>query len=316
MAKQGLAIIAYVLINLCILNNASASPAQVLVRELSNSVLRVKVNLPDGKHGLGSAVVVAKDEVITNCHVVNDATDITVVQNGEEHIVTAIKPDWHHDLCILKVEHLNAPIVKMGSTKNLKYGVSVFTIGYPDETVSPISTYGEVKGLFPMDGSMVMRASSSFRLGASGGGAFDDDGNLVGIITLKSKGNQAYYFYMPVEWVEALLHSPTKSLGGIVQKPFWASAEKERPYFMRVVHPYQTGDWNNVLAIAQEWSTCEPNTAEAWFYVATAEYARKDYASAEAHFQKVLSLKQDHHEASQYLAKISNKLSNIKLASN
>ena len=167
-----------------------------------------------------------------------------------------------------------------------------------------------------MDGSVVIRATSSFRLGASGGGAFDDAGNLVGIITLKSKGSDAYYYYMPVEWVQALMQTTTESLDLKSKKPFWASADKERPYFMRVVHPYQSGDWDTLLVIAKEWSGREPNTSESWFYLATAEYAKHDYANAEAHFLQVLSLDKSHLEASEYLAKLSAKLANIRLASN
>ncbi|HQN64272.1 MAG TPA: trypsin-like peptidase domain-containing protein [Methylophilus sp.] len=285
-------------------SGASAMPADELVQELGNSVLRVHVNLPDGKHGLGSAVVIAKGEVITNCHVVNDATDITVIHKGEPYVVTAIKPDWHHDLCMLKVESLDAPVVKMGSTKNLHYEESVFTVGYPGETTQPVTTYGEVKGLFPMDGSMVMRATSTFRLGASGGGAFDDSGNLVGIITLKSKGSQAHYYYMPVEWVKTLMNKPAQTLGVKSEKPFWALASENRPYFMQVVQPYVNQDWKSLLKVAQQWVQAEPDTPESWFYLAAAEYAAKDFDKASVHLNQVLALNHEHRLAGDYLAKI------------
>jgi hypothetical protein len=288
----------------CGVGSVMAMPTEALVRELGNSVLRVHVNLPDGKHGLGSAVVVAKGEVVTNCHVVNDATDITVIHHGEPHVVTAIKPDWHHDLCMLRVENLEAPVVNMGATQNLKYESSVFTVGYPDETTQPVSTYGVVKGLFPMDGSMVMRATSTFRLGASGGGAFDDAGNLVGIITLKSKGSQAHYYYMPVEWVKALMNTPDQTLGVKCEKPFWALGLEQRPYFMQVVQPFVSHDWKSLLKVAQQWVKAEPDTAESWFYLAAAEYAIKDYGNAEAHFNQVLSLNHQHRQAMEYLGKL------------
>lgn len=291
-------------------------PTDETVRELSHRVLRVKVKLPNGNLGLGSAVVIAKNTVITNCHVVNDATNVSVVVNGEPYAASAIKADWHHDLCMLTVENLDVPAVKFGVSKNLQYDESVFTVGYPGETESPVSTFGIVNGLFPMDDSVIIRASSAFKLGASGGGAFDDAGNLIGIITLKSKGSDAYYYYMPVEWVQALMKVPSDALDVKSKKPFWAFADKERPYFMRVVYPYQSGDWDSLLAIAKEWSEREPNTAESWFYLASAEFAKKDYINAEAHFQQALELDKSHLEASESLAKISAKLANVSLASN
>ncbi len=316
MVKNGLVLLGYLLISLCMAAKALATPTDALVRELGDSVLRVQVKLADGKQGLGSAVVIAKDELITNCHVVNNAKQIAVIYKGETRTATALKSDWRHDLCMLKVEGLNAPIIKMGSTDNLKHEESIFTIGYPDQTTRPVTTYGAVKGMFPMDGSVVIRATSSFRLGASGGGAFDDAGNLVGIITLKSKGSDAYYYYMPVEWVQALMQNRGESLDLKNQKPFWAFAEKQRPYFMRVVHPFQSRDWDSLLAIAQEWAAREPSTAESWFYLATAEFAKSDYVNAEAHFQQVLILDKSHVEASGYLSKTLVKLANVRLASN
>ena len=314
MIKHYLTTLTTLLVVLSVANSAWAKPADAMVNALSNSVLRVKVMLPNGNLGLGSAVVIGKNEVITNCHVVTDATNVAVIVNGEPHKATAIKADWHHDLCMLTVENLDVPSVEIGASKALKYDESIFTIGYPDETKTPVNTFGEVKGLFPMDDSVVIRASSAFRLGASGGGAFDDAGNLVGIITLKSKGNAAQYFFMPVEWVQALMSKPAQTLGVKSEKPFWAMAATQRPYFMQVVQPYASQEWSALLKVAAQWVQNEPNTAESWFYLATAEFATNDYSHAEEHFKKVLALNNQHTQASDYLAKIAQKTASADVA--
>ena len=305
MTKHYLVSFYIILSMLCVAKIAVANPANKTVSDLSASVLRVKVQLANGSLGLGSAVVIAKNEVITNCHVVNDATNIAIIVNGEPHKATAIKADWHHDLCMLTVENLEVPFVKMGASKALQYETSIFTISYPNETKAPVSTFGAVKGLFPMDDSVIIRASSSFRLGASGGGAFDDVGNLVGIITLKSKGNAAQYFFMPVEWVQALISKPAQTLGVKNEKPFWAMPASQRPYFMQVVQPYGSQEWSTLLKVALEWVQNEPNTAESWFYLAAAEYATKDYSNAEEHLKKVLALNNKHIQSIEYLVRIS-----------
>ncbi len=302
------------LLLLCMANAAWAMPEKSMVSELSHSVLRVKVKLPNGSVGLGSAVVIGKNEVITNCHVVNDASNVAVIINDKPHAAIAIKADWHHDLCMLTVENLAVPAVKLGASNNLQYDDSFFTVGYPDETKVPVSTYGVVKGLFPMDDSVIIRASSAFRLGASGGGAFDDAGNLVGIITLKSKGVSAYYYYMPVEWVQALMLKPAQSLGAKSEKPFWAMDAKQRPYFMQVVKPYLTQEWTALLTVATQWVQTEPNTAESWFYLAAAEYATEDFVQAEAHFRKVIALNSHHSQAQDYLQKLAQRTINTHLA--
>lgn len=290
----------------CLTSNATADTAKENIDALNASVLRVHVNLPNGKHGLGSAVVVAKNQVVTSCHVVNEAKDVSVMVNGVSYVASAIKPDWRHDICILTVDNLNVPEVKLGASNELHYEDPLFTVGYPDEVKSPVNTYGVVKGLFPMDDSVIIRATSTFRKGANGGGAFDTAGNLIGIITVKSRGDEAYYYYVPVEWVKMLLKKPTQVLGLKSEAPFWANAPTQRPYFMQVTYPYLNQDWKDLLKVATKWVDAEPNNAESWFYLALAEYAVKDYPKAKEHIVKVLSLDNTHKEAISYLDKLTN----------
>ena len=306
MARHCFNLIYSTLFCLCCGTSALAAPSAEMVQKLNAQVLRVQTGLADGSFGLGSAVVIAKNHVVTNCHVIANANSINVVNNGAPHAASAIKADWYHDLCILKVENLSAPIAKIGSSKNLKYEQSVFTIGYPSFVAKPSSTYGVVKGLYPMDGSVVIRATSSFGLGASGGGVFDDTGNLVGVITLKSPGRDAYYYNMPVEWVQALLKQPEQAIITKSKKPFWAVAYNQWPFFMQVVHPYLTENWESLLQIASQWAKREPDSAEAWFYLATAEYATKDIRNAEAHMQKVVAMNRHHSQAIYYLGLMAN----------
>lgn len=302
------------LVMLCASLNVQAKPSDTMVKALNAQVLRVQVSLANGRYGLGSAVVIAKNEVITNCHVVANASNIVVINNGAPHVATAIKPDWQHDLCILKVENLDAPIAKMRPSKELRYEEPVFTIGYPHFLAVPTSTFGVVKGLFPLDDSVVIRTTSAFGLGASGGGVFDDEGHLVGIITLKSPGAHSYYYNMPVEWVQALMDKPEQLITTKSELPFWASNAKNWPYFMQVVHPYLTQDWQALLKVANRWTQAEPNTVESWFYLAAAEYAVNDLTHAQEHLQKVVELNKQHSQAIYYMGLIAEKTGQHNLA--
>jgi hypothetical protein len=305
MNKKVLVLLCFTLLNFYLWSDAFAMPQESLLHELNAQVLRVEVKHNNGSNGLGSGVVIAKDQVITNCHVVTDAKNIKVLAHGESLSATAVKPDWYHDLCILKVENLDAPIAKIGTSKHLNYDTPIFTVGYPDKTSQPINTFGKVKGLFPMDDSFIIRATSTFKLGASGGGMFDEAGDLVGIITLKSRGSEAQYFYMPVEWVQALMNQPSQALDVQNEKPFWAMANDKRPFFMQVVQPYVSHDWDVLMNISDAWVKQEPNTAESWFYLAIAEFETKHYDEAEAHFKKALTLHHHDEETIAYLNKIS-----------
>lgn len=282
----------------------AAEPTDQLVQKINTYVVRVHVMLQSGAYGVGSGVVVAQDQVVTNCYVIADASNISVTVNGEAYPVSAIKPDWHHDVCILKTSGITAPIAEMSSSKALQYGQPVFATGHPSFQTHPSTTYGIVKGLYAMDDSVIVRASSSFMPGDSGGGLFDNTGKLVGIIALKSPGRNAYYYNLAVEWVQALLNQPEQSIHTKSSLPFWAGNLENWPHFMRVVQPYLTEDWPALHHVAQEWTVKEPASSEAWFYLAAAEYGLKHVDTAEALLNKVVGMNSQHSQALYYLGLI------------
>jgi hypothetical protein len=295
-------------------NSSMAMPAAEVVAALNQQVLRVNVKHNNGQAGLGSAVVIGPDQVVTNCHVVQDAHEVSVTSNGVAYPATALQPDWHHDVCILTVPSLDLPVVKMGASKQLSYNTPVFTVGYPDKTTQAVNTYGVVSGMYPMDGSVVIQATSAFKPGASGGGVFDEAGLLVGLITLKSRGQQASYYYMPVEWVQAALQKPHVALGAKNASPFWATTASQRPFFMQVLQPYQSKDWASLMGIAKAWVGSQPDAAESWAYLAIAELESKAFADAEAHALKALALNADQPVAKACLAKLKAATPNLQLA--
>jgi len=288
----------------CMSTSLLAEPAEALVHDLNSRVLRVQVGLKNGQYGLGSGVVVADNQVVTNCHVVANASSISVMSGGAAYHAVGVKPDWEHDVCILQMEDLPLSPVAMKSSRELKYEQPVFTIGYPSFVAAPVSTSGVVKGLFSMDDSVIVRATSSFRQGASGGGLFDDSGALVGLITLKSPGKDAYYYYMSVDWVQALISKPAGPIVVKSELPFWGKPAAEWPHFMKVVYPYLHKDWKGLKVIAEQWTAQEPHNTEAWFYLAAAEYETKDLTLAEQHLHRVVSMNDQHSQAFYYLGMI------------
>ena len=289
------------------LSTASSSWAMTtdeIMQQVSAHVVKVQVGLANGGYGLGSGVVIAKDQVVTNCHVIANAASVSVNANGENFSASALKPDWHHDLCILKVEGLNVPVANIGSSERLKYEQAVYTVGFAGSSPRPNGTFGYIKGLYPMDDSVIVRASNTFRLGDSGGGMFDEAGNLVGIITVKSPGHNAFYYNMPVEWVQRLLNKPEQSIVSESELPFWAEAQEKWPFFMRIVQPLKTENWQELNAIALQWTEKEPANTEAIFYRAVAEYSLKDSVDAEQHFNQVIAKNSNNSSALYYLGLI------------
>lgn len=302
----------FIAVLMYVCSNASfAYHSDETVAKISKHMVKIHVSLANG-YGLGSGVVIAKNQVITNCHVVSSAKTIKVTAGEQELDARMIKADWYHDLCILEVNGIQAPVVKMLASQALQYEQAVYSIGFANNLPQANANYGHVKSLFPFDNGVVIRTSNTFKPGDSGGGLFDEMGNLVGIITVKSPGANAYYYHMPVEWVKALMAKPEQMTTNQASAtkgalPFWAKAPETWPYFMRVVTPLKKGNWTKLNEIATQWSANEPEAIEALFYRAVAEYNlnMQDYSAL--HLNQVLGANQYHSDAMYYLGLIAEK---------
>lgn len=277
---------------------AWAEPSDQLVAELRNSVVKVHVDIANGGRGLGSGVVVSENYVATNCHVLANALGVSVTRLGENFIPVALRADWKHDICLLRFEKLPLKPVTLGDSQALKYEQSIFSIGFPLGSPRPQVTYGKIKALYPLDDGEIIRASSSFRLGASGSAMMDDSGHLIGINTFKSPGRNSYFYSVPVTWIKQLLMS-TDEATTLKQKalPFWDAPEELRPFFMRIVPPLLAEQWQVLSAIAKSWSEAEPDNAEAWYYQGLAQQRLGSQLEASAYYQKAILLNPQHADA-------------------
>lgn len=275
-------------------NTLCAEPNHALAYKLKASVVKVHVATSNGGHGVGTGVAVGKDLVATNCHVLANAVGVKITKFGDSFTPDAVKADWKHDLCILRLQYLDLTPVELGDSEVLKYEQAIFSIGFPGGPPKPQVTYGKIKALYPYDDSQIVRTDASFVMGASGSPVFDSEGKLVAISTFKSPGRGAYFYNVPVKWIKALLNVPeTESLKTDIS-PFWDALETQRPFFMRVVLPYQNGHWAELKAVAQDWISKEPTDAEAFYYAGIAEKNLGDLNKANQYFQKTLTLHTQH----------------------
>jgi serine protease Do len=273
---------------------ALAEPSDETVFRLYGSVVKVHVDDENDNHGIGSGVVVAKDLVATNCHVIANARGVAVSKGGENYPPVALKADWQHDLCVLRFEGLPQEAVELGDSSTLKYEQPVFSVGYSNNAVKPIPAFGRIKALYTLDDSQIIRTSAPFMMGASGSALLDDQGRLIGINAFKSPGRSGYYYSLPVEWVKKLLLAPEALTAAQQGKPFWDAPEELRPFFMRVVPPLQAEKWAELRPIAKAWSITEPTNAEAWYYLGLSEDRQGNVGQALLHYHKALALNPQH----------------------
>jgi serine protease Do len=293
--------ITYLILLVFSLNLYSATPVENKNKKLNElsfslnpSIVKVHTANKEGNHGVGSGVVVAKDHVVTNCHVIADAKGIHVTKYGVSYPPYALLADWKHDLCILKFEYLKLKSVNLGSNDKLQYETEVFGKNYGGNTVKPHTAVGAVKGIFDLNGYKIIQSSAWFSMGASGGGLFNGKGELIGITTFKTPGLGSFYS-VPVEVIKKLLADNNDiSITTAAESPFWDAPEKKLPFFMQVVGPIKKENWVKLKKISIEWIANKPDSYEADYHLGLANYRLGELKEAKISFGKVIERNNKH----------------------
>lgn len=162
--------------------------------------------------GTGSGVVVAKGYVLTNYHVVEDASMLEVTSGDNTYSATVAGYDENLDLTVLKVEDLPLEPVVLGDSDALKVGDWAICIGNPlsftgTTTVGVISALNrevtskstDAYGRRTNNVNLMIQTDAAINAGNSGGGMFNVAGELVGVPSMKYTGS--YYSAATVEGI-------------------------------------------------------------------------------------------------------------------
>jgi serine protease Do len=157
--------------------------------------------------GMGSGFIVGADGIIlTNAHVVKDATEVMVkLTDRREFKAKVLGSDPKTDIAVLKINASNLPVVTLGTSESLRVGEWVLAIGAPFGFENTV-TAGVVsaKGRSLPDDSAVpfIQTDVAVNPGNSGGPLFNARGEVVGInsqIYSQSGGYQGVSFAIPID---------------------------------------------------------------------------------------------------------------------
>jgi len=156
--------------------------------------------------GFGSGFIISDDGyIITNAHVVDNATDIRVGLNDRrEYQAKLVGSDPASDIALLKLEAEDLPVVRIGNSEELRVGEWVLAIGSPFG-FEHTATQGIVSALarsLPDDTYVpFIQTDVAVNPGNSGGPLFNTDGEVVGVnsqIYSRSGGYQGLSFSIPI----------------------------------------------------------------------------------------------------------------------
>ncbi len=168
------------------------------------------------RSSLGSGVIVeSTGVVVTNNHVVGDATEVKVaLADGREYQATVLLKDERTDLAVLKIENGEEgfPVLDFGNSDALEVGDLVLAVGNPfgvGQTVtSGIVSAVARTNLGISDSGFFVQTDAAINPGNSGGALVDLDGALIGINTAifsRSGGSIGIGFAIPSDMVRTVV---------------------------------------------------------------------------------------------------------------
>ncbi|WP_274703492.1 tetratricopeptide repeat-containing serine protease family protein [Methylophilus methylotrophus] len=259
--------------------------------ESYSGVVMIRGYNQDGGMAYGSGVVVAENAVVTNCHVMRATKQPWVSRGEDSYSITAVRADAWHDLCLVTTHNMPFKPVPRGNSLSLTRGQAITAIGHSNGVPAPLTSVGEIQGLYPTISGNMIRSSAKFLMGASGSGLFDMQGRLVGINTFKTAGHGgSIHFALPVEWLETLEKMPASSDFPISGKALWEEDEDKKPFYMRAAVPESRQDWVALEKISTQWTQQEVSSADAWFSLGLSQQSLKHFEAAAISFDKAVAL--------------------------
>lgn len=181
-----------------------SSTIKSVVEQCANSVVEIQTeSVTNGSNpfqqyvssGAGSGVILTQDGyIVTNHHVIEDANSITVrTRSGDEYNASLVGSDEQSDLAVLKIDASGLTPAVLGDSTTLEVGDLAIAIGNPLGELGGSVTSGIISALdreMTIDGQTMtlLQTDAAVNPGNSGGGLFNANGDLIGIVNAKSSG--------------------------------------------------------------------------------------------------------------------------------
>ena len=176
---------------------AKAAPSTV---EIQTEITQQSYGMFGGTYttnAAGSGVIISKDGyIVTNNHVIDGAQKITVkTSDGTEYDAKLVGTDAKSDIAVLKVDANDLTPATLGDSSKISVGDTAIAIGNPLGTLGGTVTDGIISAtsreLVNNESMKLIQTNATINSGNSGGGLFDGNGNLIGIVQSKDSGTSS-----------------------------------------------------------------------------------------------------------------------------
>lgn len=176
-----------------------------LIQHLMRGVVTIKHD-----DGHGSGYFISKDGyLITNYHVVKDKKVVKVQLNESVTLAAdVVRYDERYDVALLKVSGEDFNALELINSDSAQTGDDVIAIGTPEDiSLGQSVTKGIISGKRKIAEKIFLQTDVTINSGNSGGPLLNEDGGVIGMVTMKlvGKGVEGIGFCVPTNTIiEAL----------------------------------------------------------------------------------------------------------------
>lgn len=176
--------------------------------------------LADGyrEDALGSGIQLAPGKIVTNCHVFRGAKEYTKesmrlvnVATHEAFLVQKYAYDEDHDVCLLYAPTAKGRSALLANSSELEAAAKIYSIGFPAGQLT--GSVGFFLRKAELRGEPALFTTNYCQPGSSGGGLFDEQGRMIGLVFGVAHGTEGdTCLAVPIEIVRAILTAPTTTI--------------------------------------------------------------------------------------------------------
>ena len=254
--------------------DAHALSSQEIYRQAERQVFVLEVLNEQGAiFSYLSAVLLEPDTVATQCDSVQGAASLRLRQGAEIYPARIAHKDSARNLCLLHAPGAGTSSAKLRDDVPAA-GAQVYAVSNALGLGVSIAE-GVVAGVRAIQGESFIQHSAAIAPGSEGGGLFDAEGKLVGLISYRQRDGQNVNFAFPAKWL--------KEIG---QRA--ASADAAESWRTKALDLDREAKWEDLAAHAAAWSKALTDSSEAWLWLGSAHIRRQDWPAAELAYSEAL----------------------------
>jgi len=268
----------------------TAQNIQEVLPRISPAIVFISKIDSNGEQWQGRGFIINSDGVVvTNLHVAADPKEINVkLKDGAIYPVTGIiSYDANLDVCLLKIDAHNLPVLSLADSSSSKIGEKIYAITNPENLDSAFSE-GTISRIKHFQNIKYLQFTAPVVPGHSGSPLLNSQGQVLGVISSETGELCATGLAIAINEIKPLISTTPKVTIGQ-----FSAATKSNGYRMRGEEFFYQKDYQQAITYYQKAIESDPRYVKAYANMGLAYEYLGQYDKAISYYQKAIELDPD-----------------------